>query len=493
MRFGRALYVIALVAQFACLKAVADDLPGKESFVARVGEVWQRMAPLYAERGMEFPTFDPAEPRFREAHESWRKIDVWVCQFKSVEVQCVPKSNELVMFSREFPLENDTLYDKPPKPAWSEEHAISEARAWATAFLGEFPSNVGTARARYAITAMQSSKYYDGEWYITWPRVDSRGHPFACDSVRVTLSEKHGAIIIGQFFGSKYEERQDAPISREQAIEISAGPARRLLGSQTARDWFQSDAGTDATRYKLGAASAELWIVNPDRIVPPPAVEDIFSGGPNGRLAWGVTYTLTDGNLKETRHSLSVWVDAYSKEILEKDSAMTNGREVEVLDGAFRYFISIGTLYSLVFLAGLGVILRSNHLRGRPLAAGSGRLALFLLVLLLAGDCFSALWGSWITGSMYYSPDYKGMDFLPWLPVTPLLTNYRYEEKIATLLGGAFWKLEGVWVIFSAVTWGVTIFAYKISLGIVARLRRARRHENGMSSFEGSAGRVQLP
>ena len=89
-----------------------------------------------------------------------------------------------------------------------------------------------------------------------------------------------------------------------------------------------------------------------------------------------------------------------------------------------------------------------------------GRLALFLMVLLVVGDFYGVIWNAVVHGRMYHSPGYEGLDFVPWYPVTRALIDDSFGAN-SGLIGVKFWQLQGIWLVFGIAPWSTTLLVYE--------------------------------
>jgi len=86
------------------------------------------------------------------------------------------------LLSNDLP-ENKVLYVKPDQPKWSASLAISIGTAFEKNFLESSDAILGTPTASYE----HEIGGHLGEWFISWPRMDTRGHPFYGDHVTIQI------------------------------------------------------------------------------------------------------------------------------------------------------------------------------------------------------------------------------------------------------------------------------------------------------------------
>jgi hypothetical protein len=243
--------------------------------------------------------------------DPFRKQQIVTVSFNpQINVQIVPKSFEVVSFYRDVSAAGLGSYDTPPKPKWTPDQAIKEARAWYENVLGKFPGNAGSPIAEYD-PGLNPPKYYDGQWAVRWPRDDGHGHQFSQDTISVTLNEKYGITSLANNFTSKFPHDQKILISKDQAIAVGRSVAQKLLSSPLTADWSKGLS-------LLPAATAQLWVVNPNHILRYNSLEELASApfDSTARLAWVVTYRASNGSMGR---DVEVWIDAETKEAIGGD------------------------------------------------------------------------------------------------------------------------------------------------------------------------------
>ena len=137
----------------------------------------------------------------------------------------------------------------------------------------------------------------------------------------------------------------------------------------------------------------------------------------------------------------------------------------EMINGVTFYMVLVGMIYACVFIVGAFFIGCWESLGPRPAIASYfrrvGKLALFLLVLLVVGDFFGVVWNTIIHNRMYHSPGYDGLDFVPWYPVTQGMVEASFGADSGRLIGVKLWQLQAIWVVFAILTWSSTLLVYE--------------------------------
>jgi hypothetical protein len=120
----------------------------------------------------------------------------------------------------------------------------------------------------------------------------------------------------------------------------------------------------------------------------------------------------------------------------------------------------------LAFLPGKG----QNHFPRRV-----GRLGLFLGLLLVVGSLLNALWSCVVYGRFYESSDYV-FGFLPFWPLTKYWIEMHGDDG---QLMNVPLQLQFIWFVFTASTWGFTIFLYRLVLSPKWRPRPLKSSHSG--------------
>ncbi len=308
----RIRWPMAILMAFVLMVSGYADVPDQARYEKVFSGTMARINSVLNSQHLAILSYDPKQLRFTlSPDQTWRTTVVQINSSSGLEARILSNTFEVVSFQRDFPSEEYIDCDTPPKPKWQTDQAINEARTWVKSILGNVPQNVGKPRAEYA-PGLNLPKYQEGTWTVSWPRIDSHGHLFAGDVVNVILSEKFGLIALSYIFNSKYTDGQKVLVSREQAIEAGRSAAQQLLGSPLTADW----SGGMSLRP---AATATLWVVNPNHLLQYKSFEDMATttGDATARLAWIVEYRVE--NAQGMGRYVDVWIDAETKEILGGD------------------------------------------------------------------------------------------------------------------------------------------------------------------------------
>jgi hypothetical protein len=235
-----------------------------------------------------------------------------VSSSSGISVEIDPESMAVTSFSRDIPLELLGSYDAPPKPSWSKEQAIAQAKIWVKCFLGYLPTNIKGPTIEFS-PQMNLPKYRDGQWEIRWQRIDLQGHIFDQDSIYLILNEKFGITFLGYNFVSAFTEGQKVVLSREQAIDLGRESALKILQNPMAASWLPG--------ARLGAvASAGIYVVNPNHILRYKSLDEMITApDTTARLAWVIKYQAVDPSGNSGSHDVGVWIDTETKEMLGGD------------------------------------------------------------------------------------------------------------------------------------------------------------------------------
>jgi len=206
--------------------------------------------------------------------------------------------------------ENKVAYDKPDQPQWSLSQAITIGTAFKKIFVN--PENVmlGPPVAEYAHIRYNPPKSYLGQWMISWPRVDSKGHPFCGDHVTIQIQEGFVPLGVGIFLTTPYVEEKGEPMKESEAILTG----REAIKTKQVDRGFESYADGDSL---IGNKFEKADLI----IVLPPKDIKVLGGPSTGtaRLAWMIWFRPIH-SMKNTHpiydDSYSVWVDAYTGKIL---------------------------------------------------------------------------------------------------------------------------------------------------------------------------------
>jgi hypothetical protein len=121
----------------------------------------------------------------------------------------------------------------------------------------------------------------------------------------------------------------------------------------------------------------------------------------------------------------------------------------------------VGLLHLAIFFAG-GLALAAIGIRQRgTFLRRTGRLGLFLGLLLIIGSILNGVWSCVIWGRFYSSTDYV-FDFTPFWPITQKMIDSPFGDLRGQLFGVSLFELQLVWFLFVAGTWGGSIFLYRL-------------------------------
>ena len=140
-------------------------------------------------------------------------------------------------------------------------------------------------------------------------------------------------------------------------------------------------------------------------------------------------------------------------------------RIAELADNVTSYLHLVGVFYMFVLVLGALFIMCREAVRPQRGMLSCfrriGRLALFLMVLLLVGDFYGVIWTAMIHNHIYHSPGYDGVDFVPWYPITRNLVEATYGGDSGRLIGASLLQLQVIWLVFTIATWSSTMWVYE--------------------------------
>jgi hypothetical protein len=231
--------------------------------------------------------------------------------------------------------EGKILYDQPIKPKWSNAQAIAIATAFKRVFVVPDDALLGHPIARYDQNSEYVSvggrltgekKYRLGQWMVSWPRVDSKGHPFYGDHVTIQIQEGYAPLGVGVGLTTPYVESKAEPMSETDALARAENIVywrqfdERIFYHAV---WVEDYARNITGDYIL---SKGLAIVLPNRA---PSFWSVFQSKPStvaGRLAWVVWFRPIHSTKPPASgwydEDFAVWLDAYSGEVIGGDAML---------------------------------------------------------------------------------------------------------------------------------------------------------------------------
>jgi hypothetical protein len=206
--------------------------------------------------------------------------------------------------------EANLLFDPPDRPKWTKEQAIRVASKFLRIFADPKDARFGAPIADYDHTGSlpyknkSGSKTYLGCWYVLWPRIDSHGHAFSGDGVKIMFHEGFGPTCVGINLSTPYQEEPGDPISVKDAISY----AHDALGGK--RRWYTFFSKPHDDSPVVGTSlSIVLPFKDPKGFSSPTADA--------ARLAWVVTFKAP---LESPYGYFSVWIDAHTGTPLGRDA-----------------------------------------------------------------------------------------------------------------------------------------------------------------------------
>jgi len=209
--------------------------------------------------------------------------------------------------------ENQVYTNPPDQPKWTPTQAIEIATLFEKILVEQDKCPLGEPIAHYEHGVWNGEKAQKGIWFVSWPRVDSKGHPFYGDHVTIQIQEGYAPLGAGIYLTTPFTEEKAEPMKLVDAI----AKARTAINAKVIDRGFES--------YDVGDKLVENKFDNADLEVVLPAKDPNVLGGPTtgiARLAW-VIWFVPQHSKKPTgaiyNDSFSVWVDAQNGKILGTD------------------------------------------------------------------------------------------------------------------------------------------------------------------------------
>jgi hypothetical protein len=304
---------ILLILGLAFSNLLGAELSEESKCEQHIEETIKKLNLLYESDEVAPIAFDRAQLQSERRNDQYRQLSVWRFYIaQGVIVDCLPGSGDVYSVLRSNVVDAAPLYDSKPVPAWTMNQAAEKAKPWVQAVLGYYPANLSAPRGSFDSDMRDAKRYYDGEWTIRWHRTDSEGHVFELDDLVVNLSEKYGMTGCRLNFDSTFEEGHGPLISSKEALAAARSPAEILLNNRGLVGPFIPSG------LQLGDAKTDLWIVNPSNVFQSKTADQVVNKLA-ARLAWTVEYTLMNGKTPDPDHTMTIKIDARTKEVLGAD------------------------------------------------------------------------------------------------------------------------------------------------------------------------------
>lgn len=183
-----------------------------------------------------------------------------------------------------------------PTPKWSENKAITTAKIFAFNLLG---------KESFEYAKFLEARYTDSKWVVRWLRFDKNGNFFFDDHITVVVHEKYGLKCIIKCFSLNFTKENITPIPRQKAYDIAYKHAKRIVKTNT---WFWSGNNNNIeSTYKQFLVN-----VKPNHYFDPVLPKsEWYKVDPIARLAWNITFRITDGTVSSLKNRVvSIWIDA---------------------------------------------------------------------------------------------------------------------------------------------------------------------------------------
>jgi hypothetical protein len=214
------------------------------------------------------------------------------------------------------------LYDQPDVPKWSVDQAIQIAAAFRNILVDPTAATLGKPSARYVHTARQGPKSYVGEWMVSWPRVDSQGHPFYGDHITIQIPEGYEPLGAGIDLTTPFVEEKGKPMAESKAL---ANARSNITWTRSAEEKLAAALSHDDydTIVDHKVIGANLMIVIPHWR----SWGDFFAArsSPSARLAWIFWFEpIHKGKPSSPTYDdrFAVWIDAYTGDVIGGDAML---------------------------------------------------------------------------------------------------------------------------------------------------------------------------
>ena len=226
-----------------------------------------------------------------------------------------------------------TFYDRPMKPKWSVEQAIAIGTAFEKICVDSTNVTLGAPFAKYydnaefvgPAGAATVKKYHTGQWTVSWPRVDTNGHPFAGDHVTIQMQEGYAPLGVGVYLTTPYADEKTEPISESDALNKAEWTVFwRQLGEKifyycVLADEYQRNVTGDQILSK------QLIVVLPNR-----SFWGSYYAVPaktKARLAWVIWFrpihsSKSTSGLGLYDEDFAVWIDAHTGGVIGGDAML---------------------------------------------------------------------------------------------------------------------------------------------------------------------------
>lgn len=197
------------------------------------------------------------------------------------------------------------------KPNWPPEKAVSVAKPFFDAFLNDKNFFFAAPTAMYTHTMPDK----EGVWEVEWTRTDSKGHLFDQNEyVAVWISESNGPYGLTVRLAANYTEPSGEQLKPADLQGKAREVAKRTLS------WGPVKAMLDPGHLDPNAFMIQLRIVKPNHLLDHQEINT--HADLNARLAWIFWFAWRLDNDPKQIQSVSVWIDAYTGEVLGGDAAM---------------------------------------------------------------------------------------------------------------------------------------------------------------------------
>ncbi len=190
---------------------------------------------------------------------------------------------------------------------WNKEEAIKMATPFLKVFAEPFIVRLGEPKASY------DKNVGGGQWCVTWPRIDSQGHPLDQDQVAIWLPGGGSPSDVEVDMNTPFAEKTGKTISKDDALKAALG------WSGIKGKWKPASSTDKLIDNKL--LGGDLTVVLPQKNA------DVALGSPedaSGELAWVFWFEPihTEKDKLGWDDSFAVFVDAYTGKVIGSDGLL---------------------------------------------------------------------------------------------------------------------------------------------------------------------------
>jgi hypothetical protein len=220
------------------------------------------------------------------------------------------------IFDELYDLPKGKLYDLPPSPQWTPEHAIEIGKRFLPLIFDRKDVILGEPKAKYR-QRQQTPKYFTGSWTVGWPRVDREGRLFTrIEDISMEISEERGLFLFRVNLPSTYQEESGSVLKSDDVLVAAQKAATQTMTWAPVAEYFR-DGQIDPKPH-----SASLGVVTPNHLLT--SKEILLKHDLNARLAWIFAFAWHPNDDPKQVKPIWVWIDAHTGEYLGGDVSISS-------------------------------------------------------------------------------------------------------------------------------------------------------------------------